>query len=351
MKKLSIFVVLFSLLVSGCATTQVNRQKVPEIVWPKPPEKPRIKLLAVYTGSRDIIPESSIERFLGEIRDFRLIRPHGVVADSEGNIFVTDTRFLRIIKFDFKNKKFIVTRGKGQMKVVLPLGLALDEQRRLLFVADGEQDVVIVYDMDTLESKFVIGESAKPKLKRPVSVAVDPLRQRIYVTDTRLQDVFAFDYSGRQIWKLGKDKRSAADDGFNTPASVAIDSKGNVYVIDTFNRYVKVFTPDGRFIKKLGYGVGMTPGHFSKPYGVALDSDDHIYVLDTDFCNFQIFDFDNNLLLFVGSPGTKYGKFFIPTSIYINKKTDKIYITDTWNARIVVLQYIKYPEEKSSQGS
>ncbi|RME68587.1 MAG: hypothetical protein D6778_01710, partial [Nitrospirae bacterium] len=237
------------LLLSACAPPQ--RTKVPNLVWPRPPAKPRIKLIGIYKNTFDVRPPGSADVIVGSVTALELQRPGSAVGDLEGNIYVSDLRLLQIVKFDLVHQKVITTSGKGPRKLVLPFDLAIDDQRGLLFVVDQGPDVVYVMDKDTFLIKKAIGQG---EFKKAVSVAVDPERQRVYVTDTKIHKLVAFDYDGKKLWEVGKGKRASGPDGFNSPASVAVDSKGNVYVADTFNRYVKIYSPEGRFIKKIGYG-------------------------------------------------------------------------------------------------
>lgn len=336
----TVMLLLLSAL-SACAPSQSIKTAVPEgMVWPLPPEKPRIKLIGIYKHSFDVEERSSeLLRILGEETGIRLSRPHGIAADRKGNIYVTDVGYkvLKLYMFDFEKKKFRILGDRGQYRLTIPMGLDIDNEQGLVFVADSGRDQVVALDTESGEVKFLIGDPGT--FQRPVSVAVDAKRQRVYVADTKLHMIKAFDYTSRELFTIGKGKRSLDDDGFNVPSQVALDREGNLYVADMFNRYIKVFDPDGRFIKKIGYGVGMGMGNFSKLVGVAVDSDNHIYALDTDFGNFQIFDQDNNLLLFVGASGGKPGRMLTPESIFIDEK-DRIYVSDTLNKRIQVFQYL-----------
>jgi sugar lactone lactonase YvrE len=328
--------------INGCATQpKIKKTEVGQgIVWPKPPERARVKLIASYRGSFDVDEGSRMLRMIGEERTARLNRPHGVVADSEGNIYVSDIgyRILTVYKFDVVRKKFdVIGKGMGT-RVRLPLGLGIDNERRLLFVADSGSKGVMVFDKDSFGFKFAIGQD-QGTFRRPVSVAVDSKRQRVYVSDTRLHVVKAFTYDSQLLFTIGKGKRASGKDGFNVPAQVALDREGNLYVADMFNRFIKVFSPEGKFIKKIGLGVGMSIGNFSKVVGVAVDSEGHIYGLDTDFGNFQLFDQQNRLLLSVAERGTGDERLMSPSNIYIDGR-DRIYVTDTLNARIQVYQYL-----------
>ena len=73
--------------------------------------------------------------------------------------------------------------------------------------------------------------------------------------------------------------------GAGEPASTArapscIGRDGNVYVMDTGNKRVQVFTPDGGFITQWG-GGGVVDGRFDEPVGLAQDADGNWYVADT----------------------------------------------------------------------
>jgi DNA-binding beta-propeller fold protein YncE len=59
-----------------------------------------------------------------------------------------------------------------------------------------------------------------------------------------------------------------------------VDAQGNVYVMDTGNKRVVIFDPQGKPLGQFGK-AGMEPGQFDEPVGIALDSDGKIYIDDT----------------------------------------------------------------------
>jgi len=59
---------------------------------------------------------------------------------------------------------------------------------------------------------------------------------------------------------------------FSVPHDVAVDSHGDVYVLDGGNRRVQVFTADGEYLREI---TG-----FLTPRGVAIDENDVVYVLE-----------------------------------------------------------------------
>lgn len=75
----------------------------------------------------------------------------------------------------------------------------------------------------------------------------------------------------------------------NTPASIAIDAAGNVYVADAFNHRVRRVTPDGTITALVGTGQAGFDGDGAQaidaqlrtPLGVAVDSAGSLYIADT----------------------------------------------------------------------
>ena len=81
----------------------------------------------------------------------------------------------------------------------------------------------------------------------------------------------------RFITKWGS--RGTEDGQFFHPGAVAVDSYGNVYVVDQLNNRIQKFDPDGIFITKWG-SQGERDGQFTHPQGAALDSSGNVYVAD-----------------------------------------------------------------------
>ena len=123
-------------------------------------------------------------------------------------------------------------------------------------------------------------------LSHPVALAVGP-DGNLYVTDLS-QRMAVISPAGKVLRRWGKRGSGHGEFDFisadpTTPADVhaqiAVGPDGKVYVSDSGNARVQVFTPQGRFVRQFGsYGSGK--GQFLQPYHLAVDATEDVYVAD-----------------------------------------------------------------------
>jgi hypothetical protein len=83
---------------------------------------------------------------------------------------------------------------------------------------------------------------------------------------------------------------SGSTDGkFNRPQGVAIDSSGNIWVVDKNNNRVQKFDETGKFLLQFG-GLGSADGKFNDPRGIAVSSNGTVWVSDIGNKRVQAFD-------------------------------------------------------------
>ena len=84
----------------------------------------------------------------------------------------------------------------------------------------------------------------------------------------------------------GRSDGSGAAASFNSPFGIAIDANGNLYVADSGNNLVRKITPDGAVTTIAGSGSrgandgAGTAASFNTPAGIAVDKSGNIYVAD-----------------------------------------------------------------------
>lgn len=137
---------------------------------------------------------------------------------------------------------------------------------------------------------------------------------------------------------------SGADSGgvFNRPSGIAIGPSGNVYVSDTWNYRIQVFTPDGKFLNswgqrgEFGNNAQAEPvDGFWGPRGIAVDSQENVYVADTGNKRIRVYTSTGQYLRDIGSAGSEIGQLDEPSSVTISPD-GILYVTDYWNKRISV---------------
>jgi DNA-binding beta-propeller fold protein YncE len=107
----------------------------------------------------------------------------------------------------------------------------------------------------------------------PGGVAVTPTGE-IWVSDAANHRVILLHGNGEFERVIGSGAPSAEKDGFDTPAGLAIDRDGNLYVADSGNGVVKKFSPTGVYLAEFGTGL------LELPTSVAVDEQRQVFVAD-----------------------------------------------------------------------
>src|SRR4029079_14870498 len=152
----------------------------------------------------------------------------------------------------------------------------------------------------------------------------------LWVTDARGENgkghqVFKFNPDGKVLMTLGKAGASGSGaDLFDQPTDVVVAPSGDIFVTDSHrngknNRVVR-FTKDGKFVKEWGK-KGSGPGEISEPHTIAMDSRGRLFVGDRENNRIQIFDQDGKYL-------AEWRQFGRPSGITITSD-DTIYVTDS----------------------
>jgi DNA-binding beta-propeller fold protein YncE len=332
MRKLFALGVVGFFLISMYACAPTYEKPKIDLVWPVPPDKPRIKFVDIYWSSLDLGKEGGVaESLFGEEEIMKFIKPYGVAVDNENRIYITDVG--RVIVFDLMKKDYSfigIDPGQGQLRV--PIGIAASSDGRL-FITDIGADRVYVYR----EGKFAAAIGQTGEFENPTGIGLDEQRNLLYITDSKKHQVMVYSLNDyRFLRSIGK--RGNAEGDFNFPTNIAIDADGNVHVVDTGNFRVQIFDTSGNFLRSIGR-LGDTPGAFARPKGIAFDSKGHLYVVDAAFQNFQIFDKEGRILLFVGEAGRGPGKFMLPAGMAIDEN-DKIYVIDQIPGSLQIFQFL-----------
>jgi len=201
-------------------------------------------------------------------------------------------------------------------------------------------------------SGYLDGTGATARFTSPTGLTIDN-SGNLYVTDVSDHRIRKITPAGL-VSTIGGMGTSGFVDGaastsrFASPAGVAVDSAGNVYVGDQSNHRIRKITPGGVVSTFAGSGVGGwadglgTAAQFNYPCGLAVDSADNIYVADSGNNRIRKITPAGMVSTFAGgsSAGTQDGaatiaRFSSPMALTV--ATDgTVYIADTYNHRVRV---------------
>jgi len=248
-----------------------------------------------------------------------------------------------------------------------PLEVAVDNSGSIYVADDYNQRIQKFTTSGSFVTKWGIWGTGDGQFAYPVSVAVDGSGGFVYVADAGNNRVQKFNLSGTFLGWWGLDNMgytgwhnpdsqktgmSGNGDGqFNSPMGIAVDSSGNVYVVEYWNFRIQKFTSTGTFLTKWGGSEGTGDGQFKSPYGIAIDRLGRAYVADSGNHRIQKFTSGGTFLGWwgrddlgftgwhnpgsrgTGTSGSGDGQLYNPTRIAVDGDLN-IYVTDDSNRRI-----------------
>ncbi|MER0443496.1 RICIN domain-containing protein [Streptomyces sp. Edi4] len=243
-----------------------------------------------------------------------LNRPYGVVVDSIGTVYFSDSDNHRVrrITSDGKISTFAGSGAAGfdgdggsavSARLNSPHGVAVDGAGNV-YVADADNNRVRRVTVDGKISTFAGsgaagfdgdgGPAVSARLNSPHGVAVDGAGN-VYVADADNNRVRRVTVDGKISTFAGSGAAGFDGDGgpavsarLNSPHGVAVDGAGNVYVADADNNRVRKVTVDGKISTFAGSGAAGFDGdggpavsaQLDCPLGVVVDSAGILYVSD-----------------------------------------------------------------------
>jgi DNA-binding beta-propeller fold protein YncE len=200
-----------------------------------------------------------------------------------------------------------------------------------------------------IEPLFTIegpGTGARPTFDRPLGATFDD-KGRIWVSDTGNNRLVVFSGDGRLLFELGEfgvakpapgGAYSWKEGRLNFPAGIAADDQGNVYVADFRNDQIQVFDQNGRFVRRFPdnrkpVGKGSS-GQDGTGIGVTAVAVRGDKVYATDIYQVFVFSRDGRLLRQFGKPGRGPGDLDHPNGITV-ARDGTVYVSDSNHTRVV----------------
>ncbi|MCP4292607.1 MAG: 6-bladed beta-propeller [bacterium] len=240
--------------------------------------------------------------------------PRGLAVDSNGNLYVADISNYRIQVFNDRGIFLRQWRIEGMGD-----SLALDAEGYLYVpVRTGS---VVKFDLDGNEVLRWGKRGRGPgEFQSPSKITINRKSKRIYIQDVNKGDVQTFNYTGQFLerWDCW-DKIS--------PNGIALDSTGNLLVIDSNKKCIFKLSDTGVQLQVLQY-EGMNGGDSIFPGEIAIGPKDEIYISDLKTHKIHKLDSSGSLLKSWGKLGSDDGNFCNPHGIaFFQDHT--LYISDS----------------------
>ena len=238
------------------------------------------------------------------------------VSPVNGAVAVADPLNNRIQIFDEEGKyvRQFGTKGSANGQFKEPYGVAFDKQGDVWVADTYNNRVQELTATGQFIRAFGAEGTANGAFKNPFAIVVDG-SETVWVADTYNKRVQAFSATGTYLSKFSTGEYNfgiAVDSGgdiwsstssairenssagallrsFGSSGSsngqlwnargIAVDGHGNVWVTDSFNDRVQVFSATGEYLTKFG-ASGSGNGQFSYPGAVALDPRGNVWITD-----------------------------------------------------------------------
>jgi len=177
-----------------------------------------------------------------------------------------------------------------------PVAIAFDPQGNA-YIADAGNNVIREVNTSMVLFTCVGGPATLDQLNAPAAVVADNFNNLYVadtgnrrIIQFHLNNLTFEWFAGTEVVGFSGDGGPALQANFDDPFGIGVDKAGNVYIADTFNSRIRMITPATGIISTIA-GTGF-PGYIGDggpaldadlyfPHAVAVDSSGNIYIVDT----------------------------------------------------------------------
>jgi len=218
-------------------------------------------------------------------------RAHGLKIDAAGNLWATDVGGHVVVKLDKQGQVLLTLGTRGQA---------------------GEWNEA----------------AGSRKLNQPTDIAVAS-NGDVFVSQGHTPGpngdarVLKFDKDGKFLTSWGG--KGAEPGKFQVAHGLALDARGQLWVMDRENQRIQVFTQDGTFVRQMRY-AGL-------PCATVIGSR-YAYMVNGFAGQVVQMDLDGNVLAVAGKPGQGLGEFGEAHFLAVSPK-EELYVADSVNGALV----------------
>lgn len=286
-------------------------------------------------GREDIQPPQFLYAINGPEGGDALSKPIGVCVTEDDRAYIIDDRIRGIRVFESEGRylfRFNAVESEEATRLLLP-GDVAESPEGEIWVTDRRLRGVFIFAKDGTFIREYVPDGDGPASWGPISVSFDD-EGNVYVVDIGTAEkhrVWAYDAAGAEIANWGStiqaDNLEASPGGFYYPNGTAVSADGRVFVADSNNRRIQVFSKTGEF-----QYIIPTSG---TPRGIVIDSEQRLLVVDALAHTIDVYTLKGDRLTAFGTPGVGLGQFQFANDIALDKR-GRIYVTDRENHQVQV---------------
>lgn len=308
----------------------------------------------------------------------QFFEPKGIAADAGGNLYVVDTWNEEIRKLTLVSGNWQVSTLAGDAGLAgyadatgtnaefdQPSSAVVDTSGNI-YVTDSGNDlirkitpagVVTTIAGEPGNDSSLDGTNGNAHFAAPNGIAIDSVTN-LYVTDgdNTIRKMRAEGTNWIVTTIAGQANNYGSADGLGTnalfsgPAGITVDTNGNLYIADSFNKTIRKLTSLGTnwqssTVAGLPGAQGLADGtnsgaRFGSPVGMAVDTNDDVFVTDVNNNNIRevaISGTNDVVTTFAGiGPGSADGpgpaaRFWSPTGVAVDS-SGNIFVADLYNS-------------------
>jgi DNA-binding beta-propeller fold protein YncE/ABC-type spermidine/putrescine transport system permease subunit II len=215
-------------------------------------------------------------------------KPTGLSVAPNGNLYVADTHYHRVVVFSPEGKLIDEFGRFGQEDgcFIYPTDVAFSPDGRIFVSEYGGNDRISVFTMQG-DFLFCFGTpgSGTGQLARPSAICVDPARKCLYVADACNHRIAIYDLDGNLVEYIGSAGRAQGQ--LRYPYDLALLSDGTLVVCEYGNNRLQLFSPDRKSLAVYGR-AGRQSGQLAYPWGVAVDARRQAFIVDAGNNRIQV---------------------------------------------------------------
>ena len=217
-------------------------------------------------------------------------------------------------------------RGSGAGMFNGPWGVAVNERNEIAVTDSGNYRIQIFSSDGTVLRSF--GTMGDKQGEFPRGIAFDK-NANIIVAEWCNHRVQSFIEQSGHLNTFSS--KGGLDHQLWGPRGVSLDSDGNVIVADANNKVIKIFQPNGKFLRKIG-----VEGSFTFPWH-CIQYDKYLIVSDSHEHCIKVCDRDGNFLYKFGKKGEGDGELNEPRCLSVDK-AGHLMVCDAGNYRVQVFE-------------